>query len=82
MGNAIFDPFVQTVADTLREERGRQVLGQVVDGALDTVIAKVGSAGVEELIQRIALEMIDRTKRSVAVREWAEAVEIDPRAES
>jgi hypothetical protein len=71
VGNAVFDSFVQTVADTLREERGQEVLKQVVDGALDTVLAEVGAAGVEELIQRIALEMIERTKQSVAVREWS-----------
>jgi hypothetical protein len=70
VGNAVFDSFVQTVADTLREEHGKQVLRQVVDGALDTVLAEVGGAGVEELIQRIALEMIERTKQSVAVRQW------------
>jgi hypothetical protein len=78
VGNAVFDSFVQTVADTLREERGKEVLRQVVDGAFDTVLAEVGGAGVEELIQRIALEMIERTKQSVAVREWSEG----PQAES
>jgi hypothetical protein len=71
VGDAVFDSFVRTVADTLKGERGREVLEKVVDEALESVLSEVGGAEIEDLIQNITLEMIDRTKLSVAVREWA-----------
>lgn len=72
IGDAVFDSLVQTVADTLEEERGRELLEGIVDRVLDAFLAGLGSAEVESVIQRIALEMLERTKRDVAVKEWME----------
>ena len=70
IGDAIFDSLVQTVADTVREERGRELLEGIVDRVLDAFLADLGGAEVERVIQAIAVEMLERTKRTVAVKEW------------
>jgi hypothetical protein len=72
IGDAVFDSLVQTVADTLQEQRGREALEGIVDRVFDAFLADLGSAEVERVIQAIAMEMLERTKRSVAVKEWLE----------
>ena len=70
VGDAIFDSLVRTVADTLHEERGRELLESIVDRILDAALADLAGRDLEQVIQTITLAMIERTKESVAVKEW------------
>jgi len=70
IGDAVFESLIQTVADTLEEERGRELLEGIVDRVLDAFLADLGRAEVESVIQTIALELLERTKQDVAVKEW------------
>jgi hypothetical protein len=70
IGDAVFDSLVQTVSDTVREEQGRELLEGIVDRVLDAFLSDLGGAEMECVIQAIAVEMLERTKRTVAVKEW------------
>jgi hypothetical protein len=71
VGDAVFDSLVRTVADTLHEERGAELLESIVDEILDSALADFAGEDLDELVKSITVAMIERTKESVAVKEWA-----------
>jgi hypothetical protein len=70
VGDAIFDSLVRTVADTLHDERGAELLESIVDEIVDSALADFAGEDLDELVKSIAVAMIERTKESVAVKEW------------
>ena len=73
IGDAVFDSLVQTVADTVQDERGRELIEAIVDQVLDAFLADAGGAEVERILQAVIVEMLERTKQSVAAKEWLTA---------
>ena len=41
-----------------------------MDQVLDSALADLGGEDLDELVQAIAVAMIERTKESVAIKEW------------
>ena len=71
VGMAVYGALLRTVEDTLESEEGMAALEQVVDTILDAVVKDVVSGDLQILIEEISMEILQRTKETVAVREWA-----------
>ena len=68
---AVYHSLLHTVQDTLESEDGLTALAEVIDTILDAVMTDVVGGDLESLIEQISMEILQRTKETVAVREWA-----------
>lgn len=71
VGMAVYGSLLRTIEDTLEGDEGMAALEQVVDTILDAVTRDVVSGDLQILIEEISMEILQRTKETVAVREWA-----------
>lgn len=71
IGQVVLDTVVETVGETLSGEAGRAALAEVVDAALEELLAGPAVAETEALAREISLAVIAHMKDVVAVKKWA-----------
>ena len=71
IGMAVYGSLLRTIEDTLDSDEGMVALEEVIDTILDAVMKDVVSGDLQILIEEISMEILQRTKETVAVREWA-----------
>ncbi len=71
VGMAVYTSLLKTIEDTLEGDEGMAALEEVIDTVLDAVMKDVVSGDLQILIEEISMEILQRTKETVAVREWA-----------
>ncbi len=73
IGRLVFDAVVETMAATLDTDEGRQALEELIGASIDGLVEELTAGEVEVLVREISLDALERVKKAVAVRKWAEA---------
>lgn len=71
IGVAVFDAINETLAQSVRGERGEEIVGEVVDLVMDDILKEGQGSPVDELYRTVSLDVLENMKAAVAQKKWA-----------